>query len=138
MVKEKIEALRGSARQAEQDLAWHEARLPPPMTPRQFTALLDELCEVGCCERRTRQGEPIYVISVSEIQEGDLILSGAARPTGDPLRTAILRAIGQFHSIDISLEQISNGAAAPVLEEISRTKQINREAIAELHRVHDR
>jgi hypothetical protein len=133
MKNEKVEALRNRAQQAKDDLAWHEARLPPPMTPKQFTALLDELCKVACCERRRRQGETIYVISVSQIQEGDLILYGDCRASGDPLRTAILAAIGQLHSIDIDLEQISKFAPREALDEINTTRAGNREAIAALH-----
>ena len=41
----------------------------------------------------------LYVISVSEIHEGNGIFSGECRPSGDPLRTGILAAIGQLHSI---------------------------------------
>jgi hypothetical protein len=45
------------------------------VTSKQFIALLDELCTIGCCERRTRQGEQIYVISLSQIYEADFALS---------------------------------------------------------------
>jgi hypothetical protein len=133
MKNEKTAAIRARALQAENDLAWHEAKLPPPMTPKQFTALLDELCGVGCCKRRRRQGETVYVISVSQIQEGDLILYGDCRASCDPLRTAILAAIGQLHSIDIDLEQISKFAPPEALDDIAKTRAGNREAIAALH-----
>ena len=133
MEEEKIDAIRDRAQQAKDDLIWHEARLPPPMTPKQFTALLDELCTVGCCKRRRRQGETIYEISISQIQEGDLILYGDCRASGDPLRTVILAAIGQLHAIDINLEQIGRFARPEVLDEINKTRAGNREAIGALH-----
>lgn len=130
-----LEALGERASDAEDDLVWHEARLPPSMTVKQFIALLDELCSLGVAER-TRSSKPTYTIRLDAIrrEEGHDILSGDYRASCDPLRTAILRAIGQFHSIAIDLERISKLAHSEAArEEINKTRTSTKDAAMQLH-----
>jgi hypothetical protein len=48
----------------------------PPITSEQFITLLDKMWHVGFCEKRKRQGEQVYVLSVDDINECDDILQG--------------------------------------------------------------
>jgi len=125
-----VAGLRDRITDAQYSLKWNEERLPPPITVKQFFALLDELCTVGCCSRDERDDERVYVISESEIHEGDLILEGNNRATGDPLRRALLAVIGQLHTIDVDLQEI--GKSLPP-ELLGKTREEIRNAAAKLH-----
>jgi hypothetical protein len=56
--------------------------LPPPMTPQQFIALLDEFCILSLAKRTRRlvdnrsRYETFYTLSLTDIYEADALLSG--------------------------------------------------------------
>lgn len=52
---------------------------PPPITPQQFIALLEEMYLVAFCEKRTKQGRTVYSLSVDDIYECEDILAGLFR-----------------------------------------------------------
>ncbi len=52
---------------------------PPRITAPQLIALLEEMCAVAVCEKRTIKGETSYVLRVSDIYEGEDILDGTCR-----------------------------------------------------------
>lgn len=46
------------------------------VTPTQLIAMLDNMHEVGFCEKRTQKGRQVYILSVDDICECDDILAG--------------------------------------------------------------
>lgn len=57
------------------------------ITPFQFITLLEELAVVGCCEHIEYTDEkrtPGYRLSIFDVYEGDVILSGACRAKNPP------------------------------------------------------
>lgn len=53
-----------------------ETQSPPALTPDQLVMVLERLCAGGCCVSRIHEGEQVYMISASSIQDGYDILKG--------------------------------------------------------------
>ena len=55
--------------------------LPPPMTPKQFIRLLDQMCIPGLARKSKRYGQVKYSVTVDDIETAGAILSHERLPS---------------------------------------------------------